>query len=311
MEQVLSMPAINQAKIRIYGHTGFIGTHLVNYFIEQGCLFKNLELYGGETDLLNRKPPSKTLADYTFNLTGINGGLTTNLSKGAELFTENAFLTLNLLRHEVNFSRKILNTIPSCAYPSTPNLIREQDLWNGPCHASVLGHGVSKRLLDTFAKLCSTKTCSVINITPTTVYGAPNHLSLERTKVLESLIIKFIRAKRDKTPSVTLMGTGDSFREFIYVKDLMPLMVKAMTDYYDVLPLNITSAQEFRLEVLADLIKKEVGYEGRIEWDGNEQGEFRKGLSIARQTAYLGGFPFTPFETGLKETVMWYQEQLS
>ena len=304
------MKALTDCRIRIYGHTGFIGSHLVNHLIELGCTYKkNLELYGSEIDLFRNDPPSNTMADYTFNLVGVNGGISMNLGKGPELFIQNTILNLRLLTHEIIFSKKILNTIPSCAYPSSQWQIAEEDLWRGPVHPSVLGHGVAKRQLDTMAKLFRDK-CRIINVTPTTVYGSPNHLSLDRVKVLESLIIKFIKAKKEHRRSVVLFGNGEVMREFIHVKDLVKLLVHSMRVYEEELPLNLGTGQEFLVKDLANMVRTEVGYEGPIIWDGVEQGEYRKRLNLDKMISVLGFPEFTDFKKGLAETVEWYKQQL-
>ena len=61
---------------------------------------------------------------------------------------------------------------------------------------------------------------------------------------------------------------------------------------------------------VADLIARHTGFRGRIEWDTSKpNGQPRRCLDTERARAFFGFAATTPFETGLRETIDWYERE--
>lgn len=111
--------------------------------------------------------------------------------------------------------------------------------------------------------------------------------------------------------SVTLWGTGEVFREFLYVDDLADACVFLMEkcDYKDIGEvINIGTGQDIKLKDLALQIKDAAGFEGRIVYDSAKpDGTPRKLLDVSRM-ANLGWRPKTSLREGIEKSYRWYLE---
>jgi len=295
-------------KILITGSQGFIGQHLYNKLSPENYVMVSTHQY---RDLVCEKIHGKY--DLVYNLAGYNGGIQFNSNK-EKIFYENTMMGLNTIHHLANNdTKKIVSMVASCAYPTGLDYLSEEDFFNGPIHETVEGHGYAKRNIQLISKYISKETeCLAVCACPTTVYGPLNHLNPHRTKVLESIIIKLLSAKKQNLPEVTFFGSGKPLREFIYVEDLVGLLIKTMLYYTDSnIPINLGSGQEFTIKHLVEQINNIIKYSGKILWDKTKpDGEFRKRLDVRKMNKLFGNITFTPFEIGLHKTVNWYEEQL-
>jgi GDP-L-fucose synthase len=184
-----------------------------------------------------------------------------------------------------------------------------------------------------------------LSVMPTNLYGPNDNFNLETAHVLPALIRKFYLAKllkerkydevqkdilrfntgfnldlnRDlglnlaklgiSPETLTLWGTGEPYREFLYVDDLADACVFLMENYNarDIREfVNIGKGEDIRIKELALLIKKIVGFEGEIRYDPSKpDGTPRKLLDISKMSS-LGWSPKTSLEEGIRRTYEWY-----
>ncbi len=116
---------------------------------------------------------------------------------------------------------------------------------------------------------------------------------------------------------VILWGTGEPYREFLYVDDLADACVflmekveaedmrKLSPDYF----VNIGVGEDIKIKDLARLVKEIVGFEGEIKHDlSKPDGTPRKLLDVSKIKA-LGWEPKVSLEEGIKRTYEWYVGQ--
>lgn len=111
--------------------------------------------------------------------------------------------------------------------------------------------------------------------------------------------------------SLTLTGTGEETRDFTYVEDIVDGLLRA--GYYEKAigkEMNLASARETRIIDLATMINKHTGntapilFSERRKWDTKS----RLLASVDRAKDLLGYNPNTPFDDGLKNTVIWFKD---
>jgi GDP-L-fucose synthase len=112
---------------------------------------------------------------------------------------------------------------------------------------------------------------------------------------------------------VVLWGSGEGYREFLYADDLAEACILLM-DRYDAGDLgefvNIGQGEEIKIKDLALLIKRIVGFEGKITYDSSKpEGTPRKLLDLSKMNA-LGWKPRVPLEEGIEKTYAWYVDHL-
>ena len=105
--------------------------------------------------------------------------------------------------------------------------------------------------------------------------------------------------------SITLWGTGNPYREFLYVEDLADACIFLMQniDFKDLMAfspglyalrstpyadlknthINIGTGRDLTIKELAMLIKNVIGFEGQLVWDSSKpDGTFRKLLDVSK-----------------------------
>ncbi|MCG6550894.1 MAG: GDP-L-fucose synthase [Candidatus Magnetominusculus sp. LBB02] len=104
--------------------------------------------------------------------------------------------------------------------------------------------------------------------------------------------------------SVTLWGSGEPYREFLYSDDLAAACVYLMErcDYNALGELvNIGTGQDMQIKDIAELVKAIVGFNGQVRYDRTKpDGTPRKLLDVTKIKA-LGWSPSTGFEEGIKK----------
>ncbi len=117
-----------------------------------------------------------------------------------------------------------------------------------------------------------------------------------------------------RTTVIHLWGTGEPFRELLYVDDLAEASIFLMEkySYTDIGEfINIGTGEDITIKDLANLVKEIVGFEGTILWDTTKpDGTPRKLLDVSRIKS-LGWKPETSLEEGIRKTYKWYILQLS
>lgn len=127
---------------------------------------------------------------------------------------------------------------------------------------------------------------------------------------------------------VTLWGSGNPYREFLFVDDLADCCVFLM-DHYDApttsstpltpdtLPftindfINVGTGKDITIKDLAEMIKDIVGFQGTIRFDPSRpDGTPKKLLDISRLKS-LGWEPKISLKDGIKRTYEWYKKSLN
>ena len=109
---------------------------------------------------------------------------------------------------------------------------------------------------------------------------------------------------------MSIWGSGEPYREFLYANDLADACVFLMERYgHKEIGefVNIGTGMDIRIKDLAMMIKDIVGYRGEIEYDRSKpDGTPKKLLDISRIRS-LGWEPKTNLAEGVRMTYEWYQ----
>lgn len=127
-----------------------------------------------------------------------------------------------------------------------------------------------------------------------------------------------VLARYGITPdSLTLWGTGAPIREFLWSDDMADASVYCLEhiDFADVrgtgvevrnCHINIGSGKEITIRQLADLVRRTVGYRGRIDWDATKpDGTLRKLTDVSKLHG-LGWHHRMEIEDGVPALYRWY-----
>lgn len=260
-------------KIYIAGHRGMVGSAIWRKLKKEGYAHL-LARTSRELDLRNQVEVHeffhRVRPDYVFLAAAKVGGILANDSYRAEFIYDNIMIQSNVISAAKQYGvKKLLFMGSSCIYPKlAPQPLKEEYLLTGLLEPTNEPYAVAKiagiKMCDAFRDQYG---CNFISVMPTNLYGPNDNYDLEKSHVLPALIRKFHEAKKHRRPSVLLWGTGSPRREFMHVDDLADACFYLMQNYSEPGLVNIGTGEDIAIKELALLIKKIVGYEGRINHD--------------------------------------------
>ena len=140
-------------------------------------------------------------------------------------------------------------------------------------------------------------------------YGLDGKINFEDETSIKQVINRFGITE----DSVTLWGSGEPYREFLYIDDLAEAGIFLMENfkYKDIGEfINIGAEKDIKIKDLAQLIKDTVGYDGAIRQDLSKPDGMPKKLLDSSRIKLLGWEPRTSLREGIKNTVEWYRSVL-
>ena len=145
--------------------------------------------------------------------------------------------------------------------------------------------------------------CNFISAMPTNLYGTNDNYHPENSHVLPALIRRIILAKKNNEPTVRIWGTGTPRREFLHVDDLADACYFLLKNYDEQGLVNIGCGTDISIKELAELIAREVGYEGQLLFDTTKpDGTLRKLLDNSKINS-LGWTPRISLNSGIRKTL--------
>lgn len=301
-----------QSKIYVAGHRGLVGSAIVRKLLAEGyenLLFRtkaelNLLCQSAVEAFFEREKP-----EHVFLAAAKVGGILANKMEKADFIYENLQIQNNIVHSAwKNGVTKLLFLGSSCIYPKMcVQPIKEEYLMTGPLEETNDAYALAKIA---GIKMCQSYNAqygtNFISVMPTNLYGPNDNFDLESSHVLPAMIRKFHEAKLAGAPQVTLWGTGTPRREFLHVDDLAAAIVYLMQTYDGSEIVNIGTGEDVTIKELAELVRKEVGYEGEIAWDTTKpDGTPRKWLDVSKLHA-LGWKHGIALQEGIRGTYSWF-----
>ena len=296
-------------RIYVAGHRGMVG-RAVSGAIEKDPNHDWVGHSREELDLLDRKKVFQAVnesgADAVVIAAARVGGILENSRKPVEFLSENIQIQTNLIdaSHEADISRLVFLG-SSCIYPKfAPQPMKPPDLMTGHLEPTNSAYAMAKlaglELVKAYRRQHDRRWISLL---PTNLYGPYDNYDPTSSHVIPGIISKFLSAKQIGSNSVELWGSGRPLREFLHVQDLASATLHALENYDNLEPLNVGSGEEVSISELATIIKKLVGFEGRVLWDSSKPDGTPRKLLDSSALFGLGWRPKISLEQGLKSTI--------
>jgi GDP-L-fucose synthase len=305
-------------KVIVTGGDGFLGRRVVKELTHRGCA----DIFvprSADYDLRDASDVRKMLQDFPpdqiIHLAANVGGIGANREHPGEYFFDNAAMGIHIIEEarKVNVPKTVVvGTI--CSYPKyAPVPFNEDELWEGYPEETNAPYGLAKKMLLVQAQAYRQQyDMNVIYLMPVNLYGPGDNFDPESSHVIPALIRKFIDARNQKRASVEIWGTGTPTREFLYVDDAACAIALAAEKFDGEEPVNLGAGREISILDLANLIKDLTGFEGELRFDPTKpDGQPRRLLDSSRATELFGFTAKTDFETGLKQTIEWWESQVA
>jgi GDP-L-fucose synthase len=302
------------AKIYIAGHTGLVGSAIWRNLESRG--FENLIGFSRKDydlrdsietlDLFHNHKP-----DYVFLCAALVGGIGYNAAYPADFIYSNLAIQTNVIEASRVFKvEKLVFLGSSCIYPKySKQPIEESELLTGPLEPTNEAYAI--------AKIAGIKMCQAYNsqygtnyvsVMPTNLYGPNDRYDIKRAHSLPTLIKKFHDAKITGQKEVILWGDGTPRREFLHSDDFASAAVLVMEEYDSSEPINVGYGSDVSIAELAEIISKEVGWNGKIIWDDSKPNGTPRKLLSSYKINKLGWKPKISLEEGIRLTYRSFYE---
>jgi GDP-L-fucose synthase len=303
------------SKIYIAGHRGMVGSGLERKLRKEG--HNNIVTRtSSELDLRNQQEVNlffeKEKPEYVILAAAKVGGIYANNTYRAEFIYDNLIIEANIIHASyLNNVTKLLFLGSSCIYPKmAPQPLKEEYLLSGYLERTNQPYAIAKiagiEMCDSYRAQYG---CNFISAMPTNLYGTNDNYHPENSHVLPALIRRILLAKKNNEPNVTIWGTGTPRREFLHVYDLANACYFLLQNYNEQGIVNIGCGTDVSIKELADLIVKEVGYEGKLIFDTTKpDGTLRKLMDTSKINS-LGWKPSINLQEGIKKTILEIQDQ--
>ena len=131
--------------------------------------------------------------------------------------------------------------------------------------------------------------------------------------VIMQVLNKYGISQTNEDVSITLWGTGSPMREFLHVDDMADSSVFLLLNYDapDTTPSHVNAGcgEDQTIKELSEIVRKTVGYEGKIIWDSSKpDGTPRKLLDVSKLKG-LGWKPSITLEEGIRRVVSVYMNE--
>ncbi|UCB57841.1 MAG: GDP-L-fucose synthase [Candidatus Omnitrophota bacterium] len=303
------------SRIFIAAHHSLIGQALLHRLKREG--FTNLITRSrSQLDLTREQAVrsffNKERPEYCFLTSIKEGGIGANISYPAELIYENLSAQTNVIHSARRFKvKKLMFFASSCVYPKQcPQPMKEEYLLTGLFEPTNVPYATAKaagiKMCQAYNSQYDTRFISVI---PATVFGPGDNFDLNNSHVIPALMHKFHQAKLKKSADVVIWGSGTALREFIYIDEVIEACLFLMRSDNCRDLINVGTGEDISIKELAELIKKVVGFKGKLKFDTKKpDGVLRKLLDVSILSS-LGWKAKLNLESGLKDTYRWYEKK--
>ena len=342
------------SKIYVAGHRGLVGGAILRNLQSQD--YENIiTRTSKELDLKDQLATAQFFEEnkpeYVFLAAAKVGGIIANNSYRAEFIYDNLLIQSNIIHNAYkNSVKKLLFLGSSCIYPKmAPQPMPETALLTGELEYTNEPYAISK--------IAGIKMCESYNLQygtnfiaamPTNLYGPGDNFDLDKSHVLPAMIRKIYLAKlltqkkydtirKDLgvptdvqarqilddhgicAKKITLWGSGNPLREFLWSEDLAEACVFLMNnvDFSDLSKnmhevrnthINIGSGVDLSIRELAHLVKKLIGFSGDILFDETKPDGTPRKLTDVTKIHNLGWRHTTELEEGVKKLFQAYVE---
>jgi GDP-L-fucose synthase len=317
-------------KIYVSGHTGMVGRAICQALERKGY-YNVLTVSREELDLSDDYSVASYLEDkkpdVVFLAAAKVGGIVANDRYGADFIYENLKIQNNVMWNAHKFDvRRLIFLGSSCIYPKfSDQPIKENALLSGKLELTNRPYALAKIAgLELISSLRQQYERDYFSVMPTNLYGPGDNFDLETSHVLPALIRRFHEAKLQNAEQVTIWGTGQPYREFLYAPDCANAIVHLAETlgknfFEKTFPyqnerlshINVGTGSDIQIKDLAQIIREVVGFQGDIAFDTERpDGTPRKRLdtSILSDTGWK---PAVALEEGIRLTYRWFLDHVN
>ncbi len=300
-------------RVLVTGGAGFLGKALVPRLEAVGAhvFVPRKQLFDLRDPHHVREVYQEAAPSIVIHAAAHGGGIGYMQQHPAEVYYDNIMMNTLIIQAAYEHGvEKFIGVGTVCSYPKvTPVPFQEEDLWNGYPEETNGAYGLAKKMMSVQLEAYKKQyRFQGITLLLANLYGPGDNFDPEASHVIPALIRKFLTAKKNGAHTVTLWGSGEATREFLFVEDAAKGIVLAADHNHGSEPFNLGTGTEVSLEALVSFIQELTGYKGEIMWDTSKpDGQPRRCLDVRKAEKRFGFRAETSLREGLQKTIAWYQ----
>ena len=311
-------------RVLVTGGTGFIGSHLVEYLLQNQANIRTtarlkgrnsswMQTYqecvdfiqGDLTDLDFCKRCCDGV-DVVMHAAGKIAGLPYNFAHPAEMLTTNILLDTNVIEgaHKSGVKRYLYISGVTVYPPDAPMPTSEDQGLVGLPEATVRGASWAKRIGEVQAQCYAAEYGMEVAIVRLgNVYGPRDDFS-ETTGHIIGSVIRDVFSHRPPT----IWGDGEQLRSYLFVTDAVRGLMWATEKYPKADPMNVGSTSEITIRDLVQLILKLTNSHLEVVFEKAWPVGHKRRLADTRKARSILDFrPTVDLAEGLAKTIAWYR----
>lgn len=304
-------------KIVVLGGFGFLGKHVVEELEKNKYSPIILSKRNGYDIMDFPKFAAKLQEEKPYaiiNCAAHVGSVHYAIKYAADMIRDNMQLVLNIYEAVKIATPKtrIINPISNCSYPGDANTHYEPDWEKGSVHDSVLPYASTRRMIYAFAESYRKQYgIKSVNWLIANAYGPGDYLDPNKVHALNGILIRLIRAQRNKEKTFEIWGTGKPIREWAYIRDVAKIMVKSLNIDQQIYPINFGQNKAYSIKEIAEIGAKILNYKVKFVFNTKlPDGAMFKILDDRIFRKKYSSWKFTPLNIGVKNTINYYKESL-
>ena len=308
------------ARILVTGGAGFIGSHLVEFLLQQGHDLLCLDNYftGSKENLthLRDNPRLEMIRHDVVNPIMLEVDQVYHLACPAspvhyqynpvKTIKTNVLGTLHMLGLAKRVRARILLASTSEIYGDPLEHPQKESYWGnvnclGPRSCYDEGKRVAETLMADYHRQnrVDIRIARIFN-----TYGP--RMALNDGRVVSNFIVQALSGKE-----ITIYGAGQQTRSFCYVSDLVDGLVRLMNCENQTEPVNLGNPEEFTIMELAEKVLALTGSSAALVFKPLPPDDpVRRKPDISRAKAILDWQPTVPLDAGLRATIPYFAEKL-
>ncbi len=305
-------------KIVITGGAGFIGSHLAEYWSNQGAEvhiidslrsgfeknikeFSNVVFHKGS--IVNKELTLEVLknTDYVFNLAALVS-VPESLEKPEECIDINVKGLLNILdAAKVHKVKKVVHSSSAAIYGDDPRLPKDISMRPKP----QTPYGITKLdgeyYLQMYFEQYGLPTTSLRYFN---VFGPRQDPKSQYAAAIPIFVFKAL-----KNEPITIYGDGEQTRDFVYVKDVVKANVLAAENEKVTGVFNVANEKAITINELAKLIIKTTNSKSKIIYEDERPGDIKHSLASIKETRENLNFePSYDLISSLETTIKYFEK---
>lgn len=291
------------SKIYVSGHSGMLGSAMMSRLQLDG--YTNIiTLTHQELDLTRQADVEaffeQERPEYVFHIAAKTGGVMLNKQYPLDYLVQGTLIALNVLNAAYTYGAKGVVYVSSAnIYPEdAPQPMGEDLFMSGKLPFILGGYALAKTVGVKFCECANRQDGRhFVSAVLPAVYG----LNDFGTTVMPMLLDKFADAVITGKPDVTVWGTGNVRREFIFSEDVADALLFLMEQGDNGQHYNVGSGEEHTIRELAEILKDVSGFQGELVFDTTKPESAGRQFLNSEKLYRLGWKPKVTFQCGVEK----------